>query len=190
MNVIVVVMPANSTAKSIYGSYDMPNHAAAVRRQVEEPMSESFQNSPEKTQREPQKLAVSNATDEPITGVPPVCYSTLDSCSSKTNNCSGHGKCFKKRAGVSGKDACFACGCTAQNQTFLHGPDKRTGNRIIYWGGAACQKQDVSGPFWLISIFTVVLVGLISWSIGLMYSVGEEKLPGVIGAGVSNNRAK
>jgi hypothetical protein len=30
------------------------------------------------------------------------------------------------------------------------------------------------------------MVGIIGWSIGMMYSIGEEKLPGVIGAGVSS----
>lgn len=81
--------------------------------------------------------------------------------------------------------ACFTCGCVPQNVTFkLEG--NRTGSNIIYWGGSACQKKDVSGPFWLIAIFSVVMVGLISWAIGLLYSIGEETLPGVIGAGVSS----
>ncbi len=118
-----------------------------------------------------------------------MCYSSHESCTEKTNSCSGHGKCYKKRGEV-GKNACFACGCTAQKETFLFGPQNKTGVRITYWGGAACQKKDVSSPFWLIGGFTVVLVGLISWGIGMMYSIGEEKLPGVIGAGVSSNRAR
>lgn len=62
----------------------------------------------------------------------------------------------------------------------------KQGNRTIHWGGAACQKKDISGPFWLIVGFTVVMIGLVSWAIGMLFSIGEEKLPGVIGAGVSS----
>ena len=29
-----------------------------------------------------------------------------------------------------------------------------------------------------------------SWAIGMMFSVGEEKLPGVIGAGVSSGKSR
>jgi hypothetical protein len=31
-------------------------------------------------------------------------------------------------------------------------------------------------------------MGLVGWGIGMLFSIGEEKLPGVIGAGVSSNR--
>jgi len=30
------------------------------------------------------------------------------------------------------------------------------------------------------------MIGLVGWGIGLLFSIGEEKLPGVIGAGVSS----
>lgn len=43
----------------------------------------------------------------------------------------------------------------------------------------------MSVPFWLLAGFTVLLVSIISYAIGLMYSVGGEELPGVIGAGVT-----
>jgi 1,4-dihydroxy-2-naphthoate octaprenyltransferase len=46
----------------------------------------------------------------------------------------------------------------------------------------------VSVPFWLFFGFTVIMVGILSMSIGLLYSIGEEKLPGVIGAGVSRSK--
>jgi len=32
------------------------------------------------------------------------------------------------------------------------------------------------------------MMGLVGWAIGMIFSIGEEKLPGVIGAGVSSNR--
>ncbi len=43
-------------------------------------------------------------------------------------------------------------------------------------------------PFWLIVGFTVTIIGAISFAIGLLFSVGEERLPGVIGAGVSKSK--
>ena len=136
------------------------------------------------------QLKTSNASfdDEPITGVPALCYSSLDSCISSTKNCSGHGECYKKYGSADDTDAsraCYTCGCIAQNETFSMENGKR-GFIITNWGGAACQKSDVSGPFWLIATFSVVMVGLVSWAIGLLFSIGEEKLPGVIGAGVSS----
>jgi hypothetical protein len=169
----------------------MPNQKALNSRQFEEPMAEPSTSTPDKAAVEvPHALSNSTKKFPPILGVPPVCYSTLDSCTEKTNHCSGHGKCFKKRSAAGGKDACFACGCVAQNQTFTHGPQNRTGVRITYWGGAACQKQDISSQFWLIALFSIVIVGVVAWAIGMLYSVGEEKLPGVIGAGVASNRAR
>ena len=74
----------------------------------------------------------------------------------------------------------------ATNETFKYDDGKRTGWTLQSWGGSACHKKDVSGPFWLIAIFSIVMAGLVSWAIALMYSIGEEKLPGVIGAGVSS----
>ena len=182
----------SKSKKNPYGSYQIPSRAHLAPRQFEEPMNDLAATST-KAKSSESATATSTAssvpTFSPITGIPPLCYASLDACTNKTNQCSGHGACYKKR-GAEGKDACFTCGCKAQKETFLHGPNNRTGVRLTYWGGSACQKKDVSGPFWLIAIFTVVMVGLVSWAIGLIFSIGEEKLPGVIGAGVSSNRAR
>jgi hypothetical protein len=43
-------------------------------------------------------------------------------------------------------------------------------------------------PFWLLASTTVGLVSIISMGIGLLYSMGAEELPSVIGAGVSSAR--
>jgi 1,4-dihydroxy-2-naphthoate octaprenyltransferase len=51
-----------------------------------------------------------------------------------------------------------------------------------------CQKEDISVQFWLIAGFTIMIVGVTAFAIGLLYSVGEETLPGVIGAGVSRSK--
>jgi hypothetical protein len=191
MNVMVVLMPESSFTKSSkpYGSYEMPSQAPIGRRQAEEPMTDL--PAALSTAFKSNQVLTSNISEplEPITGVPPVCHSSLDSCMSSTNNCSGHGECYKKSGSAEGEDAspaCYACGCKPTEENFLEGEAGRPAYRITYWGGAACQKKDVSGPFWLFAIFTVVMVGLVSWAIGLLFTVGEEKLPGVIGAGVSS----
>ena len=60
----------------------------------------------------------------------------------------------------------------------------------MQWGGPACQKKDVSTPFWLLAGITIFLVSVVSWGIGLLVSIGQEELPGVIGAGVAGPRAQ
>lgn len=110
------------------------------------------------------------------------CYKTLSACNEATRNCTGHGACKDKYAsgdGVKGAASCFVCHCQATR-------DERKG--VTHWGGASCAKQDVSVAFWLFAGFTLAMVGILSMSIGLLYSVGEQKLPGVIGAGVSRNK--
>ncbi|KAG6115581.1 hypothetical protein E4U13_002638 [Claviceps humidiphila] len=110
------------------------------------------------------------------------CYDTASACNVATRNCTGHGTCKDKYASGDGAKAgasCFACHCQATREE---------GKGVKHWGGPSCAKQDVSVPFWLFAGFTLVMVSILSMSIGLLYSVGEEKLPGVIGAGVSRNK--
>jgi hypothetical protein len=191
LNVIVVLMPESSrTAKSSpkpYGSYAMPSQAQVGRRQdAEEPMTEAAPvSSPSPISQSKQVLADNSTSDRLNLTVPGACYSTLEACNDWTNSCSGHGECYKKSGKDGGRPSCFACKCGYTEDHFLQGDDKVPSYRVIYWGGAACQKKDVSGPFWLFAIFTVVMVGLVSWAIGMLFSIGEEQLPGVIGAGVS-----
>jgi hypothetical protein len=178
MNIMVVLMPESSwptTSKNAYGSYEKAPQNQLNRRQAEDPTAEA--------QGASSRVSASS-TSEYVRGVAPLCYTSLESCTSSTNSCSGHGKCYKKSNGTDAAAPCFACQCEPQYET--HSVGKKTGTWISYWGGGACQKEDVSGPFWLLAIFTVVLVGIVGWSIGMMYSIGEEKLPGVIGAGVSS----
>jgi len=193
MNVVVVLMPESSRlAKSpsnAYGRYETVSQSLISRRQVtEEPMIDSFSPPVHKQVGVPNSS--DNSTFEPITGIPPLCHSSFNACISATNNCSGHGACYKKYGNDKdvrdAKRSCFTCGCVATNATFFYDNGKKSGWTLEYWGGAACQKRDVSGPFWLIAIFSVVMIGLVGWAIGLLFSIGEEKLPGVIGAGVSS----
>ena len=120
-----------------------------------------------------------------IKGILPSCFDNLASCQSTTGNCTGHGTCYMKFKGTSKQSSCWTCGCKATVTKNANGGKKTTN-----WGGSACQKKDISVPFWILAGFTILLVGTISWGIGLLYSMGEEELPSVIGAGVSGPKAK
>ncbi|KAI0137704.1 hypothetical protein F4776DRAFT_104884 [Hypoxylon sp. NC0597] len=123
-------------------------------------------------------------------GRPPVllpsCFGSFNACVSATDSCSGHGQCINKweRLGLDeSKNACFFCHCMATNET-----DARGKVGLYHWGGSSCHKRDVSTPFWLFAGVSIALVGTIAFAIGLLFNVGEEKLPGVIGAGVSRTK--
>jgi hypothetical protein len=116
----------------------------------------------------------------------PACFQSLNSCETRTNKCSGgHGICVDRYANdTKAKSPCFACHC--MSTVVLDGTEpKAIGEKTIRWAGNMCQKKDVSVPFWLLAGFSIALVGVTTFAIGLLYSIGEEKLPGVIGAGVS-----
>lgn len=123
----------------------------------------------------------------------PACFLSLDACKEATNDCSGHGTCVNKfgtgNATSSDARACFACKCMA---TVVRRGDEpgTSGKKTVHWGGNMCQKKDVSVPFWLITGFTITIVGAVTFAIGLLFSVGQEQLPGVIGAGVSRGASK
>lgn len=116
------------------------------------------------------------------------CFTSQTSCETATGNCTGHGTCVDKYAvpgqkTPEGGKTCFVCSCLSTKKF----PDKEN-SKHVHWGGAYCQKIDVSSPFWLIATTTVVLVGLVTGCIAMLFSIGEEKLPGVIGAGVSRSK--
>lgn len=109
----------------------------------------------------------------------PACFGSEDSCQTSTGNCSGHGSCLNKYAkpdGSEGKEACYTCHCLSTVSD---------SGSLTHWAGSTCAKKDVSVAFWLFAGFTIVMVGILTLSISMLFSVGEEKLPGVIGAGVS-----
>lgn len=190
MNVMLVLipLPASVDSKNPYGLYEkaVHNHMVKSRREpAEAPMTEKV--SPYKSMQI-KSTNISTNTSRPVRGVLPACFSSRDECEAMTSGCSGRGECYKKYSNTGSKGGCFTCGCRATNETFTFMNTQR--RTISHWGGAACQKKDVSSPFWLITVFTIVMVATISWGIGLMFSIGEEKLPGVIGAGVSSSKAK
>jgi hypothetical protein len=188
----MVCMPHSSTnnKRSVnpYGAYEVP---AAVEERSE--TSEALL-SPTAAEHsaEVQNLSlpdletfphISASENKPVLGILPSCFRTLKDCQQKTNNCTGHGECGLvhpgEKSGDNGRGKCFSCQC---KPTVV---GEGNGKKTTYWGGPACQKKDVSIPFWLFVGTTVILVFLIGSGIGMLYSVGDEELPSVIGAGVS-----
>ena len=115
----------------------------------------------------------------------PVCYSSNSSCNDATNGCSGHGFCYKKhgdKAGADGAGDCWACRC---KPTVVKTDDNGNPIKTVQWGGPACQKKDVSMPFFLLGGMTVLLVALVAGVVGMMFGMGSEELPGVLSAGVA-----
>jgi len=125
----------------------------------------------------------------------PACFQSANSCMTQTRNCSGHGRCVnkyvplpdpdnEKRADDDGEGpaVCFFCHCAS---TLDRPEGEGIGISTTHWAGNMCQKRDISAPFWMITIFSVSIIGALTFAIGMLFSVGEEKLPGVIGAGVS-----
>jgi len=128
-------------------------------------------------QPEPSAKPISKPPTIPASGKPLArferCYTSKAVCSNTTNSCSSHGKCKETLKG------CWSCACVP---TIRKSPD---GKQVTNWAGYGCQKQDVSVPFHLFFIFTVIIVLVLAWSIGLLYSIGETELPSVLSAGVA-----
>lgn len=114
----------------------------------------------------------------------PACYPSNAMCEETTNRCSGHGHCFRKHASKDGSSTvdCFACKCTKTVLTrYEDGRPKKT----IQWGGPACDKKDVSTPFFILVSLTVLVIVFVTGGIRLLYGIGSEDLPSVLGAGVA-----
>ncbi|KAJ5634903.1 hypothetical protein N7528_002745 [Penicillium herquei] len=111
----------------------------------------------------------------------PVCHVSNSSCTESTNSCSGHGHCYLKYGSGSEGAAgnCYACRC---QETVVRKSDGSI--QKIQWGGPACQKKDISSPFFLIASVTVFAILAVGTAIGMLFSMGSQELPSVIGAGV------
>ncbi|EEY23791.1 conserved hypothetical protein [Verticillium alfalfae VaMs.102] len=179
METTLVLLPETSRISSLNAWSTKPQ--SLRRRQVaEEVMTEADEPAPTTAATEVE------AADMPLASFVrgrdlPSCFASADSCQNSTGNCSGHGKCVNKYAREDGSDAgtCFYCQCESS---------RPKNGSVTHWAGATCSKVDVSAPFWLFTGFTILMVGILTFSIGLLYSIGEEKLPGVIGAGVSKSK--
>jgi len=48
------------------------------------------------------------------------------------------------------------------------------------WAGQSCERQDISGPFVLLSGTVIVIIVLFIGSVSLLYSVGDQPLPSTL----------
>ena len=174
-----------------YGEYISGARPALHPRQSsEEPLAASVSEVSSSSMAQPMAtptVAPGNTTSPK--GIIPLCHSSLNTCVTATGNCSGHGACYKKYGPPSGGDSagrdCYACRCVPTTVR-----DGDGGGKTIYWGGSACQKKDVSVPFFLLAGISILIVGAISSAIGLLFSVGQDTLPGVLSAAVAGPRPK
>ena len=173
-----------------YRTYDISARSAFARQaESEAPLSAAehpeSSDSPKSGPRPSHAQAVMPAAFKNTVSV---CHANFNSCVAATNNCTGRGHCQKKYSSDNGEAArvdCFSCSCHKTTKVDEDGKIKTT-----FWGGPACTKKDVSMPFFLLAGFTISFLLVISFGIGLLYSVGAEELPSVIGAGVAAPRAK
>ena len=129
------------------------------------------------------EILASNNTDNtthPLPKIVPACFKTLASCTNATNACSGHGQCYKSR------EECFKCRCGTTTVREYDDGSKKT----VVWGGGACEKKDISVPFLLFAGFGIVMTSLVFGAIGMLYSMGSQKLPSVLSAGVAGPTAR
>jgi hypothetical protein len=191
-DVIVITTSSScpsSSSSNIFGTYSLPNtHSLLHKREDKEKPLEVEPTEEKQKQKTTTKLGP--LASSPLPGILPSCFPSMDSCNSLTRNCTGHGSCNLKYTDPSARDGapnkhCYVCSCEPQKHETSDGKEQTT-----YWGGAACQKKDVSVEFWLIVLFTVALIGLVGFAVGSVWSMGDEELPSVIGAGVSGPVAR
>ncbi|OAG21719.1 hypothetical protein CC77DRAFT_1019623 [Alternaria alternata] len=194
-----VMMPRSASkgkrAANPWGMYDIPSKEA--RRQNPEAVLSSqpvpavskvpdLEDFPVVIQAENNK--------GPVRGILPTCFKSMSACQTQTHNCSSHGECkllHKGRGSGSDQETvdCFGCACSATVE-YEDGKGMEEKRKVTYWGGPACQKKDISVQFWLFVGSGVVLAFLVSAGIGMLYTMGAEELPSVIGAGVSGPTKK
>lgn len=157
------------------------NHKARSALEEEEPLDLPFiPADPASFPATDDLIIQSNATQNfTLPRTFPACFTSQSSCENTTNFCSGHGNCYQAH------NACFKCKCVKTlARTNADGTNKTT-----EWGGAACQKKDVSVPFILFAAFGIFFAAVIAGAIGLLFNMGSEPLPSVIGAGVAGPKA-
>lgn len=172
----LLVLPSESKLKKSKKSSHSHSHKNAKR--AEAPLdlptgipSESF----------PQlDVFASNPTNMTLPKIIPQCFSSLDACTNTTNSCSGHGKCREAHKG------CYKCSC---GSTIVR-TNEDGSTKSVQWGGNACQKKDISTQFILFASFGIFFTAMVAGGIGMLYSMGAQELPSVIGAGVVGPRAQ
>lgn len=198
LNAMLVVLPESSrSSKLSHWSAAAAGTGSDLRRRRDAEMVISDQDHTQaKTTSAPSNAPAAPGGDDSgprRTKAIPQCFPSLKSCTTGTDSCSGHGECVDKyrRGNASSSDdtpaaSCFACVCRP-SVVDREGAQTK-GRKTIQWGGTMCQKEDVSVQFWMLAGFTITIVGAVSFAISMLFSVGEETLPGVIGAGVSRSK--
>lgn len=95
-------------------------------------------------------------------------FSDEDACNSATNKCSGHGSCTE--VGSKG----WQCAC---KPTY----DKKS-SKTTNWAGADCSKKDIAAQANLLLWTSVALLLTLVGGIKLLFSIGNDSLPGVLEA--------
>jgi len=128
--------------------------------------------------REPQQSPLPPQAPAPQLPIGSVstCHSTAEICANVTSACSGRGQCME--ASKSGR-TCFICACSATI-------DEK--GRKDNWAGEACERKDISGPFVLLAGTVVGLLVVVVGSVGLLYGVGEQKLPSTLTGGIPGSK--
>lgn len=186
----IMFMPSsNKCSKRATNAYGLAVSKRAAKAQREEILSEAKPSArPSSTVENTSPFLATKV----LKGAVPTCFASKHSCETGTNNCTSHGSCILKFStsgknddGSTTKNDCFGCACKAEVKE-----NKEGGKKTTRFGGPACNKKDIVMPFWLIGGSSVFLIFLVSWGLGLLYSMGSEELPSVIGAGVSGPKAR
>lgn len=185
----IMFMPSSSKcSKRATNAYGLNLSKRAAKTQREQILSEV------KPSAKPSSTVESTSpflATKVLKGAVPTCFSSKHNCETGTNNCTSHGSCIlkfsaeiKNEDGSKTKSDCYGCACKAEVKK------NKEGKKTTRFGGAACNKKDIVMPFWLVGGSSVLLIFIVSWGLGLLYSMGSEELPSVIGAGVSGPKAR
>lgn len=187
LEVMLLLLPESSRASKLHHWSAPADAAGSVQRRQFEAETVFVDDTIDLTPAPNKPTAasfLSRATEKPK--AIPQCFRSKGTCEEVTKNCTGRGVCMDRYGGADDKSGCFVCACKA---TIIEaGNEKGQGRKTQQWGGNRCQKEDISVQFWLIVGFTITIIGAVGFAIGLLYSVGDEQLPGVIGAGVSRSK--
>ena len=173
--ITVVLLPAVGN--------DSPDFTPIFKRGAEE-VAKSF---PFISRSAPEDLRTTTRNRSLHSSLAPVCYSSNSSCAESTNNCSGHGSCYLKYGSgdETAPNNCYACKC---RPTVLQNSDGTV--QKVQWGGPTCQKKDISPPFFLIAGVSFLVILIVSSAIGMLFNIGQSKLPSVIGAGLDGSKTR
>lgn len=96
------------------------------------------------------------------------CFDSEENCQVGTSNCNSHGVCSKI------KSKCWACVCSPSVN--------ETTSQTTNWSGFDCGKRDISSTANLLLWSSLTILIMIVGGIKLLYSIGNEPLPGVLDA--------